>query len=218
LLTTPSKSKPVPPTAQAELNHPAQGLKVALDIRGVMQLLSTRVFQASGSAKGPTKTFDFVGKLTALSGQRPAVKAGANHKVADAEFVDTNGGQTLVSIWNEAYQLLQSVPLGSGVAVLRCSAMKDISEVKLNISPSAHVSTDGEQAQSLTSLDTNSLKTEMLTATFTPGQDLGTLAAGEAHPTCCKALADAISQSDAKVFQINRALRDLPLQAELIQT
>ena len=218
LLSTPTKMKAIPPTNKDELNHPAHGLQVALDIKGVMTLLTSRNFQTSGSAKVPAKTFDFVGKLTALSTQRSAVKAGANNKVADAEFVDATGAKIVASVWNDAYELLKSIKIGSGVVVLGSNAVKELADVKLNIWPSAHVSTDGEQAQSLTSLNIENLETKMLTATFTPGQDLGELVAGEAHPTCCKALADAIGQSDAKVFQINRAFIDPPLQAELMET
>jgi hypothetical protein len=146
------------------------------------------------------------------------VKAGANNKVADAEFVDETGAKIVASVWNDAYDLLNTISIGSGVAVLGSNAVKDIADVKLNIWPSAHVSTDGEQAMALTRLDVENLETTTLTATFTPGQDLGELVAGEAHPTCCKALADAIGQSDAKVFQINRAFIDPPLQVELMET
>ena len=119
-----------------------------------MALISTRAFDASGSAKVPTKTFDFIGKITALSSQRSAVAGGQNHRVADATFVDTQGGQITVSIWNEAYDCLQLISLNSGVVILGCSATKDGSDVKLNIWPSAHISTDGEQAQLLADLDT----------------------------------------------------------------
>ena len=159
LLSPPTKTRAIPPTNKAELDHPAQGLKVALEIKGVMALLSTRAFKASGSAKVPTKTFDFIGKITALSSQRSAVKGGQNHRVADATFVDTQGGQITVSIWNEAYDCLQSIPLNSAVVILGCSATKDVSDVKLNIWPSAHISTDGEQAQLLANLDTTNMET-----------------------------------------------------------
>ena len=94
------------------------------------------------------------------------------------------------------------------MAIIGCSATKEGNEVKLNIWPGAHVSTDGEQAQSLTSLDATGLATERLTATFTPGQDLEPLVAGEAHPTCAAALADAVGQVQPKVFQINRAIME----------
>ena len=218
LLSTPTKTKAILPTNKDELNHPAHGLQVALNIKGVMTLLSSRNFQTSGSAKVPAKTFDFVGKLTSLSTQRSAVKAGANNKVADAGFVDETGAKIVASVWNDAYDLLNTITIGSGVVVLGSNAVKDIADVKLNIWPSAHVSTDGKQAQALTSLDVENLETTTLTATFTPGQDLGELVAGEAHPTCCKALADAIGQSDVKVFQINRAFIDPPLQVELMET
>jgi hypothetical protein len=71
LLTKPTTLKAVPPTNKAELDHPAQGLQVHLDIKGVMDLLSKRTFRdCSGTAKLPTKTLDFVGKLTGLSEQK----------------------------------------------------------------------------------------------------------------------------------------------------
>jgi hypothetical protein len=217
LLTKPSTLKAIPPTNQAELDHPALGLHVHLDIKGIMGILGKRSFmECSGSAKQPTKTFDFIGKYIGISAQRVAEKGGRASKVATAEFVDTSGGKIGVSVWNEAYKLLQPLTVGSGVAIVGCTAMKEKDEVKVNIWPGAHVSTDGEQAQSLTSLDTTGLATETLTATFTPGQDLAPLAEGEAHPTCAKALADAIGQAEPKVFQINRAMMDPPLQRELL--
>ena len=217
LLTKPSTLKGVPPTNKAELDHPAQGLCVQLDIKGIMEILGKRSFvECSGSAKLPTKTMDFIGKFMSLSEQKEVDKGGKKHKVAQAEFVDKTGGQISVSVWNAAYKLLQPLSVGVGVAIIGCTATKLKDEVKLNIWPDAHVSTEGEQAQSLTSLDTTGLVTETLTATFNPGQDLAPLAEGEAHPTCAKALADAIGQSDAKVFQINRAMMDPPLQEEFI--
>ena len=217
LLTKPSVLKAIPPTNKAELDHPASGLRVHLDIKGIMEILGKRSFvEGSGSAKLPTKAVDFIGKYMGMSEQRVAEKAGRANKVATAEFVDTSGGKIDVSVWNEAYKLLQPLTVGSGVAIVGCNATKEKDEVKLNIWPGAHVSTDGEQAQSLTSLDTTGLATATLTATFSPGQDLASLAAGEAHPTCAKALTDAIGQGDPKVFQINRAMMDPPLQRELM--
>ena len=217
LLTKPSTLKAVPPTNKAELDHPAQGLRVHLDIKGIMEILGKRSFvEGSGSAKLPTKTMDFIGKFIGISEQKDIEKGGKSHKVAAAEFVDTTGGKIVVSVWNAAYKLLQPLPVGVGVAIIGCNATKERDEVKLNIWPATHVSTDGEQAQSLTSLDTTGLATETLTATFTPGQDLAPLAEGEAHPTCAKALADAVGQAEPKVFQINRAMMDPPVQEELI--
>ena len=217
LLTRPSILTAVPPTHKAELDHPAKGLEVQLDIKGIMGILGNRSFvEGSGSAKLPTKTFDFIAKYMCISEQRPVEKGGKSNKVATAEFVDASGGKIEVSVWNEAYKLLQPLPTGLGVAIIGCNATKEKDEVKLNIWPAAHVTNAGEQAQSLTSLDATGLVTETLTATFTPGQDLELLASGEAHPTCAKALADAVGQAEAKVFQINRAMMDPPLQEELI--
>ena len=217
LLKKPSTLKAVPPTNKAELDHPARGLRVHLEMKGIMGILRKRGFlESSGSARLPTKTLDFVGKYMSISEQKVIEKGGKSNKVATAEFVDTSGGKVNVSVWNEAYKLLQPLPVGVGVAIIGCNATMEKNEVKFNIWPAAHVSTDGEQAQSLTSLDTTGMATETLTATFTPGLDLAPLAEGEAHPTCAKALTDAIGQAEPKVFQINRAMMDPPLQGELI--
>ena len=217
LLTKPTILKAVPPTNTAEVNHPAPGLRVHLDIEGIMRLLGKRSFvECSGSAKLPTKTFDFIGKYMGITQPKPQQKAGKCFNVATAKFVDTGGGEIEVSVWNEASNMLSGLTTGVGVVLIGCSATKDKDEVKLNIWPAAHVTTDGEQAQSLTSLDTNGLKTELLTATFTPGQDLLPLAEGEVHPTCAAALADAIGQVEPKVFQINRAMMDAPLSEDSI--
>ena len=171
LLTKPSILKAIPPTNKTELDHPAPGLRVHLDIKGIMEILGKRSFvECSGSAKLPTKTFDFIGKYIGMSQQRGAEKGGRVNKVATAEFVDASGGKIDVSVWNDAYQLLQPLTVGSGVAILGCNATKEKDEVKLNIWPGAHVTTDGDQAQSLTSFDPTGLATETLTATFSPGK------------------------------------------------
>jgi hypothetical protein len=112
--------------------------------------------------------------------------------------------------------MLKPLKTGLGVAILGCSATKENDTVKLNIWPGAHMCTGGEQAQSLTSLDTTGLATETLTPTFSPGEDLVSLVKGAAHPTCAKALADAIAQNEPIVYQINRAMLDPPLQDDLI--
>ena len=217
LLAKPTTLKAALPTNKVELDHPAPGLRVHLDIKGIMGLLGKRIFrECSGTAKLPTKTFDFMGKFVNITDQEDTIKGGKSNKVAAAEFVDMSGGKISVSVWNEAYKLLKPLSVGVGVVIIGCNATKENDEVKLNIWPAAHVSTDGEQAQSLTRLDTTGLATETLTASFTPGQDLAPLAEGEAHPTCAKALADAIGQAEPKVFQINRAMMDPPLQEELI--
>ena len=218
LLTKPTTMKPIPPTNQTELDFPAKGLRVHLDIKGIMAFLAKRDFrECSGSAKLPTKTFDFIGKFSSLSMQKSVEKGGKSHKVADAEFTDQSGAKIHVSVWDGAYKLLQPLaPKGVGVVIIGCNATKENNEVKLNIWPAAHVTTDGEQAQSLTGLDTTGLVSETLTATFTPGEDLVDLVGGEAHPTCAMALADAIGHVEPKVFQINRAMLDAPVQQEMI--
>ena len=82
LLTKPSTLKGVPPTNKAELDHPAQGLCVQLDIKGIMEILGKRGFvECSGSAKLPTKTMDFIGKFMNLSEQKDVEKGGKNTRL-----------------------------------------------------------------------------------------------------------------------------------------
>ena len=113
LMTQPTKMKSVFATNKAEHDHPAQGLCVHLEITGIMDVLGKRDFpEGPGSARVPTKTFDFMGKLMSLSEQKILEKAGRVNKVATAEFVDKHGGKIVVSVWNEAYQLLRPLALG----------------------------------------------------------------------------------------------------------
>ena len=65
LLKAPTQLKEVTAEFQAACTHPACGLQVALDIRGIMQAL-----QRAGSATRPSKTFDFSGKLVDLTNQK----------------------------------------------------------------------------------------------------------------------------------------------------
>ena len=104
------------------------------------------------------------------------------------------------------------------VLVLGCNATVQDGEVKLNIWPGAHISTSGEQAQSLTRLNADSLTTQTLTAKFSPGEGLAQCMSEDAQPTCAVALADAMGFPDPVTFQINRCMLDAPLQEELIVT
>ncbi len=71
LLAKPTTLKAVPPTNKVELDHPAQGLRVHLDIKGIMGLLGKRIFrECSGTAKLPTKTFDFIRQFTNITEQK----------------------------------------------------------------------------------------------------------------------------------------------------
>ena len=79
--------------------------------------------------------------------------------------------------------------------------------MKLNVWPSVHVCTTGEQVQSLTSLDETSVETERLTATFTPGEGLEELMDDDAHPTCAAALRDAAGLNGPITFQIRKEVR-----------
>ena len=124
----------------------------------------------------------------------------------------------MVSVWQAARDYFSGVYTGAGVAVPGCSAALENGEVKINVWPGAHVCTSGEQAQSLTSLDTTGASAEVLTATFTPGRSLAALVDAAAHPTCAAALADAVVKSDAITFQINRCIWEVLLQQEAMYT
>ena len=65
LLKAPAQLKEVTSESQAACTHPACGLQVALDIKGIMQAL-----QRAGSATRFRKTFGFCGKLVDLTNQK----------------------------------------------------------------------------------------------------------------------------------------------------
>ena len=213
LLTKPTVATRVPPTSTAAFAHPAKGLQVALDIKGIVGLLKG----SSGGAAG-RRSFDFCGKFLGLGMSKQTQKAGAILTVAEAEFTDAGGGVIRVSVWQGAREYFSRLEAGTGVAVVGCSAALESNEVKINIWPGAHVCTSGEQAQSLTSLDAAGVSAEVLTATFTPGRGLKAVVDAEAHPTCAAALADAVAKTDAVTFQINRCILDAPLQKEAMCT
>ena len=211
LLKKPTSLTFVPPTNTAELKYPANGLEVALSISGIMAKL-----EVSTGRYGGNKTFDFCAKFLRLSEQKKVTKGGTPRNVSEAEFVDQNGGTIKASFWEEADAMMRKVPVGRGVLILGCNAMKENNDLKLHIWPSAHLSTLGDQAQTLSSLDEAPLQTKLLTASFTPGQDLEGLVQGEAHPTCAVALADAVASTSPITFQINRCMLEVPMQPELI--
>ena len=170
LLTKPTKTSRVPPTMPAALAYPAKGVHVALDIKGIVDLL-----KGTAGSTPERKSFDFCGKFLGMGPSRRSTKAGTVSEVADAEFTDAGGGKIVVSVWQSARAYFDGLPSGAGVAVLGCSATLESGEVKINVSPGAHICTSGDQAQSLTSLDTHGASAEVLTATFTPGRGLAAL-------------------------------------------
>ena len=125
-----------------------------MDISQLLQLLKT-----AGSAKALQNTFDFCGKFLGVSTSQSVEKSGLHHDVSEAEFVDAKGSKVTGSVWDRAIPTLQSLATGAGVAVVGCSATVFEAEVKLNISPRAHICTIGVQAQSLTSLGASTLRT-----------------------------------------------------------
>ena len=124
----------------------------------------------------------------------------------------------IVAVWDKASELFDSLDKGNGVLVLGCNATVQDGEVKLNIWPGAHICTSGEQAQSLTRLDADSLITQPLTAKFQSAESVVKCMSVDAQPTCAVALADATGFPEAVTFQINRCMLDVPLQEELIVT
>ena len=123
-----------------------------------------------------------------------------------------------VGVWNKAIEYFESLDIGTGVVVTGCNAQIQDGEVKLSIWPGAHISVTGEQAQSLTDLNFDSLTVQTLTATFSAGDSLATCISEEAQPTCAVALGDAMGFTEPVTFQINRCLLEAPLQEELIIT
>ena len=77
----------VPQMKSAAYTYPAMGIKVALDIKGIMELLK-------GTAGGASdrRSFDFCGTFLSIGADRQVQVAGATLSVADAEFMDARGG------------------------------------------------------------------------------------------------------------------------------
>lgn len=209
LLSKPTVTTRVLPTSQEVLKYPARGLHIPLPITGIVKLLK-------GPGTASRLTFDFSGKFLGISKPKQRAKGATVYNVADAEFMDPDGSRIVVGVWQGAKEYFGQVSPGTGVAVVGATATKEEAEVKVNIWPGAHVSTSGEQAQSLTSQDV--LEGTLLTPTFTPGRDVTSQLAPEAHPTCAVALADSAAKADPITFQINRCILDPPLQEEAMYT
>ena len=101
---------------------------MSLDIKTIVSIL-----KAPGAFKRLSKTFDFCGKLVSLSEQKKVILAGSEGKVAEATFMDSSGGEIVVSVWNEAYDTFESLTCGHGVSILGCSATESKGNVKLNV-------------------------------------------------------------------------------------
>ena len=140
LLSKPTVTKAVPPTNQAELMHPAKGLHVALDIRGIIELPKGLGNRSGGREN---KAFDFSGKFLGIGAPKTVQKAGRQLSVSEAEFLDESGSKIAVSVWQEARAAVSSLQPGTGVAVVGCNATVENNEVKVNIWPGSHISTAG---------------------------------------------------------------------------
>ena len=96
------------------------------------------------------------------------MKGDKSWQVSELELVDDTGGQSIVSVWGNAFDSLSDIPDGEGVTCVGCSAMRDGNDVKLHIWPGVHARRGGDRAQSLTGLDASQLEVQLLTATFVP--------------------------------------------------
>ena len=196
LLKAPTQLKEVTPDNDIAFKHPSFGLQVALDIKGIMEVL-----QRAGSATRSSKTFDFCGELVGLTDPKEVKKDQQALQVSEATFLDGGGGRVAVSVWQSATRALAGAQVGSGAAVVGCTATMDNGQVKLGIWPSAHVCSQGVQAEGLTGLDATTVAAETLTATFSPGQGLTDLLGGGAIPTCAVALGEAVAKGGRSHFR-----------------
>ena len=106
---------------------------------------------------------------------KTTVKPATTHTASEATCVDAAGGKVAVAVWDKANQLIDSLDIGARSCFLGCNATVQDGEVRLNIWPGAHISTSGEQAQSLARLNADSLTTQTLTATTSPVEGVATL-------------------------------------------
>ena len=112
LLSKPTTTTRVPPTNTAALAYPAKGVHVALDIKGIVDLLKT-----TAGSTNQRKSFDFCGKFLGMGPSRQVTKAGTVWEVADAEFTDAGGVKIVVSIWQGARAYSNELSSGAGVVV-----------------------------------------------------------------------------------------------------
>ena len=93
MLFKPTTTTRVLPTNVVVLAYPAKGVHVALDIKGIMDLLKN-----TSNGSNQRKSFDFCGKFLGMGPSRQAVKGGTVWEVADAEFTDAGGVKIVVSV------------------------------------------------------------------------------------------------------------------------
>ena len=86
---------------------------------------------------------------------------------SEAEIVDADGSNVLVSVWVRGDATLRSLAECAGPAVAGRAAAAVEGEVELIRWPGVHICIAGVQAQSLASLDASVLRTRALIATFT---------------------------------------------------
>ena len=92
--------------------------------------------------------------------------------------------------------MFTSIAPGTGVAVTGCTATaaeqsrgeKATGVEYQYLALGARASTPGDQANIFTDLGRSSVVEQTLTTAFVAGEDLASLVAGEAHPTCAAAL------------------------------
>ena len=178
LMTPPTCLKRVSDTNQEALAYPAQSIEVCMDLKGIWKSLATLPFSRKGSspvkgaARPQSRHIDLCGKIVSLTDPKPAPsQSQSNLTVSEMEVIDLGGGQIKVSVWNEAYQAANAVPIGEGAFLAGCTAVRDDKgAVKVNLWDSAHVIPGGSKLQSLTNLDASTLHTELLTPSCSPNQ------------------------------------------------
>ena len=87
LLQSPSKFTAVPPTSTNELGHPSKYIQVGLDLKGLLNLLSSMQFAKPGpsSARPESKVLDFCGKKMTLTEPKQRDKGGKRYMVSEVE-------------------------------------------------------------------------------------------------------------------------------------
>ena len=178
----------------------------------------------SDSAKGGSRALDVCGKILSLSEQQDRMAKGKQLLVADMKIVDDSNAGVVIAVWENAYDLVASIPIGEGVTLIGCMATQDpLAGFKLSLWESAHVIRGGDRAQSLTSMSATRGDEDFptLTATFAPTHTPITVE-GEAFPSCAAALAEASTGTHGllgdKLFQINRCILDAPTSEQSLLT
>ena len=165
LLTATTSIRAVAPTETIKYNYPSRFVSPLTNLAGALGLLRSTSSRASAESAsgspaqgGATRSLDLCLQLVALSSVRTIQKGGKTLVVAEMEGTDdsmSEGFQACgkVALWDGAHELLQDVPLHTGVTLIGCTATQEDGEVKLNAwRNSVHVIIGGDRAQTLSGL------------------------------------------------------------------